>query len=211
MRLESRRFRLKIACKTEKEQTVFFTAVYPMFAHPHKQRGLRRDETQNCSLQNKLENISEYCVLGQFESCSEEGVDVAHTVTNSQMKIIHTWCAAEEHKTRENSWVLLLNSQGENEPMKHREDSAEAIKIKERLYEESGGARPKIHPSQQARQRANRSQDPVQEPNELTRKLDGTGIFFFFKKKENSVHPNSMPATICLGIANMTKMGLVRQ
>ena len=28
----------EIACKTEKEQTVFFTAVNLMFAHPHKQR-----------------------------------------------------------------------------------------------------------------------------------------------------------------------------
>ena len=28
------------------------------------------------SLQTKLENTSEYSVVGQFESCSEEGIDV---------------------------------------------------------------------------------------------------------------------------------------
>ena len=38
--------------------------------------GLRRDEAQNCSLQTESENTSEYSVLGQFESCSEEEIDV---------------------------------------------------------------------------------------------------------------------------------------
>ena len=42
-------------------------------------------------------------------------------------------CTAEEHQRRENSFVLVLNSQGKNGPMKQREDKAEAIKIKERL------------------------------------------------------------------------------
>ena len=53
----------------------------------------------------------------------------------------HTYvCTAEEHRRRETSWVLQLNSQGRNVPMKQREDYAEAIKIKERLYRFSGGA-----------------------------------------------------------------------
>ena len=38
--------------------------------------GLRRGEAQNCSLQTKLENTSEYSVLGQFGSCAEKGIDV---------------------------------------------------------------------------------------------------------------------------------------
>ena len=41
-------------------------------------------------------------------------------------------CTAEEHRTRQNSWVLILNSQGTNGPMKQREDYADAIRIKER-------------------------------------------------------------------------------
>ena len=53
----------------------------------------------------------------------------------------------------QNSWVLEVNSQGRNGPMKQREDYAEAMKIKERLYEESGGARPQIPPSKQVCQR----------------------------------------------------------
>ena len=53
---------------------LFFIAVKPMFAHLHKQRdyGL----TQSCNLQTKLENTSEYSVLCESESCSEEGIDV---------------------------------------------------------------------------------------------------------------------------------------
>ena len=78
----------------------------------------------------------------------------AHTMTNSQMKIIHTLCTAEEHNRRETSWVLILNSQGRNGRMKQRGDNAEAIKIKERLDKESGGKNTKIHPSKQVRQRS---------------------------------------------------------
>ena len=78
----------------------------------------------------------------------------------------HTYvCTEEEHKRRENSWVSVLNSQGKKGPMKQREDYAEAIRIKERLHEESGEGSTK-----------NGSQDSVKEPNELTRKLDGDGI-----------------------------------
>ena len=52
-------------------QTVFFTAV-----NPSQAAGLRREEAQDCSSQTKLENTSEYCVLGNFESCYEEGIAV---------------------------------------------------------------------------------------------------------------------------------------
>ena len=76
-------------------------------------------------------------------------------------------CTAEEHKRRENSWVLVLNSQGKNGPMKQREDYAEATKIKERLH---------IPANKYGKERINRSRDSVKEPNELTRKLDGNGI-----------------------------------
>ena len=78
----------------------------------------------------------------------------------------HTYvCTAEEHERREQLGVLVLNSQGKNGPMRQREDYAEAIRIKERLHEESGEGRTK-----------NGSQDSVKELNELTRKLDGDGI-----------------------------------
>ena len=66
----------EIACKTEKEQTVFFTAVNPMFAHPHKQQDYDVTKPRIAVYKQNEKNISEYCVLGQFESCSEEGVDV---------------------------------------------------------------------------------------------------------------------------------------
>ena len=54
---------------------------------------------------------------------------------------------------RENDWVLVLNSSGPNGPMNQREDYHEAIKIKERLYEESGKGNTGLHPSEQVRQR----------------------------------------------------------
>ena len=62
--------------------------------------------------------------------------------------------------------------------MKQREDYAEAIRIKERWYEESW-KRKDTNPSQQTntlKSEANRSQDSVKEPNELTRTLHGDGI-----------------------------------
>ena len=39
-------------------------------------RGITTWRTQNCSVQTKLENTPEHNVLGQFECCSEEGIDV---------------------------------------------------------------------------------------------------------------------------------------
>ena len=53
----------------------------------------------------------------------------------------------EECERRENSWVLALNSQRKNGPMNQREDCAEPIRIKERLYEESGEGNTKINPN----------------------------------------------------------------
>ena len=62
--------------------------------------------------------------------------------------------AAEDHFSRlENTWDLVLNSSGPNGPMNQREDHQEAIRIKERLYQESGHANPRHHPREQVRQR----------------------------------------------------------
>ena len=61
--------------------------------------------------------------------------------------------AAQERKRRENSWLLVLNSQGKNGPMNQREDYVEAKRIKERWYEESEEGNKKIHSSKQVRQR----------------------------------------------------------
>ena len=55
--------------------------------------------------------------------------------------------------TRENTWLLVLNSSGPNSPMNQREDYHEAINIKDRLYEEFGKDNTKLHPSEQVRQR----------------------------------------------------------
>ena len=91
----------------------------------------------------------------------------------------HTYeCIAEEHERRENSWVLVLNSQSKNGPMKQREDYADAIRIKERdctknLKEQDQKS---IPANKYGRERINCSQDTVKEPNELTRKPDGNGI-----------------------------------
>ena len=77
----------------------------------------------------------------------------------------HSYMAtAEERKRRENSWVLVLNSQGKNGPMNQREDHAEAKRIKERLYEESGEGNTKIHPGKQVRQRENQPFSRSREP-----------------------------------------------
>ena len=46
---------------------------------------------------------------------------------------------AAEHRRLENSWIVQLNSQGRNGPVKLREGYAEAVRIEERLYKESGG------------------------------------------------------------------------
>ena len=44
---------------------------------------------------------------------------------------------ASERFRRENAWVLVLDSSGPHGPMNQREDDNEAIKMKERLFEES--------------------------------------------------------------------------
>ena len=90
----------------------------------------------------------------------------------------HTYvCTAEDHRIGGNSWILVLNSQSKNGPVKQREDYAEAHRIKERLYEVSGERRTK-DPSQQTS--TAKSDSTVlktrMEPNELTPKLDGDGI-----------------------------------
>ena len=64
--------------------------------------------------------------------------------------------------------------------MKQREDYAEAITIKERLYEESGEGQKSIPANKYGKERLNRSQESAKEPNELTRKLDGDGIPLLF-------------------------------
>ena len=61
---------------------------------------------------------------------------------------------AEERTRREKSWVLVLESSGKNGPMNQREDYAEAINIKERLFEEYREGNTRLHPSEQVRQRA---------------------------------------------------------
>ena len=60
---------------------------------------------------------------------------------------------AAERTRRENTWVLVLNRSSPNGPMNQREDYHEAIKIKERFFEESGNGNTRLHPSEQARQR----------------------------------------------------------
>ena len=47
----------------------------------------------------------------------------------------------------------MHNSSGPNGPMNQREDYHEAMKIKERLCEESGKGNTRLHPSEQVRQR----------------------------------------------------------
>ena len=81
---------------------------------------------------------------------------INHTAHNAAKQADHTYvCTAKGHKRREHLCVLVLNSQCNNGPMNQRGDHAEAIKIKERLYEESGEARPRIHSTKQVWQKAN--------------------------------------------------------
>ena len=71
-------------------------------------------------------------------------------------------CTAEEHERRDNSWVLVLNSQGKNGPMKQREDYAEPIRIKERCTKslEKHGQK-SIPANKYGKERINRSPDSV--------------------------------------------------
>ena len=63
---------------------------------------------------------------------------------------------AGDRARRENTWILGLDSSGPNGPMNQREDHQEAIRIKERLHQESGHANPRPHPREQVRQRPDR-------------------------------------------------------
>ena len=81
----------------------------------------------------------------------------AHATTQIAEEDHSHEATAEERKIRENSWVLVLNTQGENGPMNQREDYAEATRIKERLYEESGEGNTKNHISKQVRHRESQS------------------------------------------------------
>ena len=66
----------------------------------------------------------------------------------------HSYIAtAAERARRKNTWVLVLNSSGPNGPMNQREDDQDAIRIKERLFQEPGHANPRLHPREQVRQR----------------------------------------------------------
>ena len=109
-------------------------------------------------------------ILDRFQTCPIYRVTARDWMGRSLLRTLtklsnedHTYvCIAEEHQRREcavqepeDHKRLILKSQGQNGPMKQREDYAEPVKIKKRLYKESGGARPKIHPSKQVRQRAN--------------------------------------------------------
>ena len=61
--------------------------------------------------------------------------------------------------------------------MNQREDCADAKRIKERLYEESGEGSTKIHPSKQVRQGENQPFSRSREGAErIEAKLDGNGI-----------------------------------
>ena len=91
------------------------------------------------------------------------------------MKITHV-CTAEEDQKTQTSWVTL-NSQGRDGPMKQREDHAEAIRKKSACGDnlEKQGQK-SIPANKHGKEQINRSQDPVKEPTELTRRPDGNGI-----------------------------------
>ena len=111
------------------------------------------------TLRFKKRNVKGFdSILERFQNCPfAEGhrsrmdgtKHSAHSTTKFQKKIIHT-CAPQKSIKDDNSWVVVLNCEGKNGPMKQHEDHAKAIRIKERLYEESGEGRTKI-PSQQTR------------------------------------------------------------
>ena len=57
-------------------QTVFFTAVNSMEICKHKQTEFHLTKPRIAIHRQKMESTSKHCVLGQSESCSEEGADV---------------------------------------------------------------------------------------------------------------------------------------
>ena len=70
---------------------------------------IRRDQTQSCNLQADLENTSKYCVLGQYEGCSEKGTDFHQTRSNAM--ILHNTLPASciEKVVAMNSEEVLCN------------------------------------------------------------------------------------------------------
>ena len=97
------------------------------------------DRFQNCPIHRE----SQLAIGWDEASCAN-----FDDISNEDHTYVYT---ADEHKRLETSWVLQLNSQGPNSPMKQRDDYADAVKVKDRLYRESGGTNPKIHPSRQVR------------------------------------------------------------
>ena len=70
----------------------------------------------------------------------------------------HCYIATRWERSRnENSWNLVLNSDGANGPVDQRDDDKEAKKTCERLYREyaaaAGYVNTRIHPQDQVRQR----------------------------------------------------------
>ena len=79
----------------------------------------------------------------------------AHATTQIQKKTIHTRLQQKSVKDVKTVGYWYSTAKGENGPMNQREDYAEAIRIKDRLYEESGEGNTKIHRSKQVGQREN--------------------------------------------------------
>ena len=108
--------------------------------------GARLGNTDRQRIYHAAHNAAK-SILDRFQTCpiSREsqfaiGWDEAFcahcdNLSNEDHTYVYT---ADEHKRHENSWVLQLNSQGLNGPI-----YADAVKIKDRLYRESGGANPK--------------------------------------------------------------------
>ena len=71
------------------------------------------------------------------------------------MKTSQTWLQQKSVKDMMIVGYWYSIAKGKNGPMNQREDYAEAKRIKEQLYEESGRGNTKIHPSKQVRKREN--------------------------------------------------------
>ena len=127
---------------------------------------------------NKARNKGCNTILDRFLNCPicrasqiQIGSDEEHCArSDASAAADHSHITtAEERKRREKSWVLVLDSSGKNGPMNQREDYAEAIKIKERLYEEKREGNTRLHPSEQVRQRTSQ---PFSWYSEGTQRVD---------------------------------------
>ena len=94
-------------------------------------------------------------VVENHKSTSDGPKNIAHAWM--RLPKITPIATAAERNRRENAWVLVLNSSGPKGSMNQREDDAEARRIKDRLYEESGKGNTRLHPSEQVRQRPGQS------------------------------------------------------